>query len=842
MPPPRSLLSVDLGRRGSYVCKACLDSLRLTNLRPWVARQPSRLSSSTARKPQPPQQAPSKKTEDVPDQAQLRRIFLEELERGPEPPSATTALDVAYFNKEPSGKFRRLKDNDEFAVESGGLDTEIESAISHLEQQMVDTAKMLQKMEKQGNKEKADELRRQFKKTLRLQYKGKMGPEGEKYGVLRITGFSGLRRRPVEALNAFLARDSVVEGGIPRPRDVVECWKYYSAARKTLAMAWDNVPREVWDFLWMILSWEGDGIEDPNRMQHIYMLAKDMQSAGVPLRDPQQLLAIEAMFIEGWREEAIDAWKKAAGTLGSKRETFTDYYELGVRMLCLHGDTNRAQRAAETLLRSSHPPNARILLPLIRAQAEKEATVADAWESYTNMRMLLGETITIEDYDEVINIFLTFNCVEYALQAFIDMMFSKAIDIRGKTRLPLAVGNHFFIGKWLKRLIGAGDLDGAYKVVVYVQSKGITPSPIQLNGLLGAWLRSGTAENQEKAETLAWAMIQARLDYVALRRRHKDVLGFWDPCDTSPVDENSGEGTQDAQYGPVYRCRTRATAETFSILAENYCTRGLHDRLKELFEVLKQAEVGPTSFLMNQIVRSYSQNGQADEAIRLYRTMTTEQGVRPDGHTFLTLFNSLSVNRLVLRDPELSRQDMLTARAFFRDMVEADWTFDTADIFAQLPRTILFSMLKTKDYHGMMVAARAMRELFGFHPTEALLVEMASGSSTSLLVRTKRNAERLLAGRRTIEGLMRKHRMDLLRKGHPGDDMTAEERVAELHDVLEKWILLKGGAPGATEEQLQPHLEEAAREMGVYDIVVRKDAMEIARRRKLNKAPALEPQ
>ncbi|KAL2269793.1 hypothetical protein VTJ83DRAFT_1977 [Remersonia thermophila] len=821
MPPPRSLLPVDLGRRGSYVCKACLDSLRLTSSRPWVARQPSRLSSSTSRKPQPP---PQNRTEDVPDQAQLRRIFLEELDRGPEAPSASTVLDVAYFNKEPSGRFRRLRDNDEFAVESSGLDTEIETAITHLEKQMMDTAKLLQKMEKQGDQKKADELRRQFKKTLRLQYKGKTGPEGEGYGLLRINGFSGPRQRAVEHLNAFLARDSVVKGGIPRPRDVAECWKHYSAARKTLATAWENVPRQVWDFLWMVLSWEGDGVENPNRMQHVYVLAKDMQAAGVPLRDAQQLLAIEAMFIEGWRQEAIDAWKKATVTLGSNRETFADYYELGVRMLCLHGDTDRAQRAADTLLRSSHPPNARILLPLIRAQAEKEATVDQAWESYATMRMLLGETITIEDYDEVINTFLTFNRLEHALQAFVDMMFSKAIDIRGKTRLPLAVGNHFFIGKWLKRLIGAGDLDGAYKVVAYVQSKGITPSPIQLNGLVGAWLRSGTAENQDKAETLAWAMIQARLDYVALRRRQQGV-------------ERRGRPGRPGL--PAYRCRTRATAETFSLLAENYCTRGLHGRLEELFEVLRQAEVGPTSFLMNQIIRSHSQNGQADEAVRLYRTMTTEQGVRPDGHTFLTLFNSLSVNRLVQRDPALSRQDMLTARGFFRDMVEADWTFDTADIFAQLPRTILFSMLKAKDFHGMLVAARAMRQLFGFHPTEALLVEMASGSSTSLLVRTKRNTDRLLAGRRTIEGLMRKHRMDLLRQGHPGDDMSAEERVAELHDVLEKWILLKGGAPGATEEELRPHLEEAARDMGVYDVVVRKDADEIARRIKLNKGQGI---
>jgi pentatricopeptide repeat protein len=762
----------------------------------------------------------------MPDPAELQRILLEELERGPDTPSTPGGLDVNFFNQEAPGQLRRLRDNDEFAEVSGGLDAEIATAIDDLEKQMINTAKMLRRMEKQGGQDKADALRKQFKKTLRLQYKGKTGPEAEEYGLLRISGFSGPRQRPVANLNAFLARDSVVKGGIPSPKDLSDCWKYYSAARKTLSTAWQNVPQKVWNFLWMVLSWEGEGVENPNRMQHLYILAKDMQAAGVPLRDSQQLLAIEAMFIEGWEEEAIDAWKKGVVTLGSKPETFTDYWELGVRMCSLHGDTERAQRAAETLLKSSQPPNARILIPIIRAQAAQEATVDQAWESYQHMRTLLGESITIEDYDEVIAIFLTSENVEYALQAFVDMMFSRAIDIRGKTRLPLTVGNHFFIGKWLKRLIGVGDLEGAYKVVVYVQSKGITPSPIQLNGLIGAWIRSGSAENLEKAETLAWSMIRTRLDYV--KQRH-DTVKFYDPYSPSVTEGGEGE--------PKLICQTRATAETFSLLAENYCSRRLHGRLQELFEVLKQAEIGPTSFLMNQLVRSYSQNGEADEAVNLYQTMTKGQHIRPDGHTFLTLFNSLSVNRLVQRDPDLSRKDIAAARQFFRDMVEAEWTFDTPDIFAQLPRTILFSLLKAKDFRGTIVAARAMRELFAFHPPQALLIELASGAG-SLQVKTKRNMERLVGGRRTIEMLMKKHRMELIKGGHPGIEMTEEEKINELHDVLEKLVLLKAGAQNAPRDEVEPLLEEAAQEMGVYDIVVRKDADAIAKHRKLGKQMA----
>ncbi|KAL2134747.1 hypothetical protein VTI74DRAFT_10903 [Chaetomium olivicolor] len=819
--PPRSF-ALDLSRRSSYVCKSCLDSLRPVSARPWLPL--SRQSSSTARKTQPLPPA-SDKGHAFPEPEELQRMLEEELEQT-EPSSSSQPLHVKFFNQEAPGKFRRLRDNDEFGVVSGGLDSEIESTINEIEKQMVNTIKMLQRMEKGGRQDKADELRKQFKKTLRMQYKGKTGPEAEQYGLLRIAGFSGPKQRTVANLNAFLARDSVVMGGIPRQKDLAECWKYYSAARKTLSTAWENVPKEVWDFLWMVLAYQGEGVENPNRMQHLYVLAKDMQAAGVPLRDSQQLIAIEAMFIEGWEEEAIEAWKKAVVTLGAKPETFTDYWELGVRMCCLHGDTERAQRAADTLLKSSQPPNARILIPIIRAQAAKKATVDQAWESYRDMRTLLGEGMTIQDYDEVIAVFLTSDNVEYALQAFVDMMLSGTIDIRGKTRLPMRVGNHFFIGKWLKRLIGEGDLEGAYKVVVFVQSKGITASPIQLNGLIGAWLRSGTAENLEKADALAWSMIHARLDYVKARQR-QDVVQFYDPY-SIPGATETNEGQ------PEFVCQTRATAETFSLLAENYCSRRLHNRLKELFKVLKQAEIGPTSYLMNQLIRSYSQNGEAQEAINLYHTMTWEQGVRPDGHTFLTLFNSLSVNRLIQRDPILTKQDIAAARGFFKDMVEADWKFDTPDIFAQLPRTILFSMLKAKDYTGMIVAARAMREIFAFHPPEALLIELASGAG-SLQAKTKRNMERLVGGRRTIESLMRKHRMELIRQGHPGQEMTEEEKINELHVVLEQFVLLKAGAQNVDAKEIQRALEEAAREMGVYDIVVKRDADQIAKRGKISK-------
>lgn len=819
--PPKTF-SLDLSRTSNYVCKACLTSLRSVNTSSpvLVARQYSRKSKRS-------DPAESEKGHEFPDPIDLQRMLSEDLENI-NPDDHPKNLGINYFTQVGTGKRQPLADNDAFSEDSGGLDNKVLSAINDLEKRMVFTLKMLNNLEKQGKRDKADQLRKQFKKTLMVQYKGKTGPDSETYGLLQISGFSGASHRAVAHLNSFLARDEVVPGGIPRSRDVVECWKAYSAARIVLSTAYKNVPREVWDFLWMVLSHEG--VENPNRMHCIYLLAKDMQAAGVVLRDSQQLLAIEAMFIKGWKAEAIEAWKKAVVTLGSKPETFKPYHELGIRMLSLHGDTERAQRTAHTLLKSSHSSNPRILIPVIRALAIQESTLEEAWETYRDMRTLLGDTMKIEDYDEVINTFLSVNSIEFALQTFVDMMFAAPIDICGKTRLPMAVGNQFFVGKWLKRLIGEGNLDGAYKVVVYIQGKGVTAAPIQLNGLIGAWLRSGTAENVKMAEKLAWSMIQARLDYVRLRQREALISGpveLYDPDPYTPKVEGESEAE------PEFKCLTRATVETFSLLAENYCSRRLHKHMVELFEKLQEAEIGATGFIMNQLIRSYSQDGQAKEAIQIYKMMTREKGVRLDGHTFLAMFNLLSVNRLIQRDPQLYGDDKEAGRQFFADMVQADWQLDSAELFAQLPRTIIFSLLKAKDYTGTIVAARAMRLLLGFHPTDTFLVELTSGVGT-LSVKTQRNFNRLTGASRRIEALMRKYRMGLIEKGHPGDEMTTEEKVEEAHVVMEQLILIKAGAQQAKSWDVESLLREAARDMGVYDIVVLKDSEAIARHKKFS--------
>lgn len=727
-------------------------------------------------------------------------------------------VDVNYYDEVMPGRYRRLESAEEFSNVLSGLDPEVEEMINDLEHKLQDTAHMIKMLDKYGMKDKAEEL----KKMYELENGGK---EKDAKPPLRIPD-DGWRtpyqRKHVAQLNSFLKSARHIDTENVEPNDIKRTWKYYSAARRALSASWDRVPAEVWDFLWRVLSWEGE--HNPNRMSHIYLLAKDMSAAGVLLDGTQQLLSIESMFLEGYQTDAIERWKKLVGVLAANPEydTYQEYWELGVRMCSLHGDVGRAERAVNALFESAPDTDPRILMPLIRACAQKESTVDKAWEQYERLRDMLGDDMQIEDYDEVIGSFLSTNHTEYGLQAFADMMFSSPVDVRGKTRLPSSIGNQFFLGKWLKRLIGAGDLGGAYSVLQYMQKKGIMGSAIQFNGLIGAWIRSSTAEGLEKAEELAWAMIRSRLLFVDLRRR--EATGEW-PMKLlmSMTNDETGKESLGLKFVP------KATLETFSLLAENYRSRGLHDQLEELWDAFNEAEISTDAFMMNQMIESYVNKGKFQTAIDFYHSMTRQHGIPPNAHTFLTLYNSLSVNKLIAKSEDLLEQDVVLAREFFKDLVDYPWVFDSEWLHDSLPRLVLHTFLKLRDWAGMLAASRAMKEIFLFAPSEALLLELAAGTK-ALRNPSKRNMELMINSSKKIEFWMKQRHQELQAEGRSLENLTPGQKAQELGLILEKLIFFKATVP---EEQLRPWYEEAVRQMGVYDIVMERDEGAVKRASKV---------
>lgn len=611
------------------------------------------------------------------------------------------------------------------------------------------------------------------------------------------------QRKRVSRLNSVLERvfREMRRREETTTKTIQSVWKAYNLARQTLAKGWSHVPHDVWELLWKTLSIEGD--TNPNRFSYLSLLARDMSEAKVALNPEQQLITIEALFVEGFESKAIENWKRCMASMGDTgSNTFVDYWELGTRMFCQSGDLVQAERAVNKLLEQNGDPH--ILLPFIRACATQSSEQAQekAWESYRRLRELLGADMGLEEYDEVISFFLTTNQTERALFAFVDMMTSGAYDLHARNGLPPQIGNKFFFGKWLKRLIGAGDLDGAYSVFEFMRTKGIEAAPVQINGLIGAWHRAGGADDLKKADDLAWDMIRARIDFVHTRQRFAALKAPFQMVDTRPK-------------RVAKTAMPKATLETFSLLAENYRLRGQQQLMNELWDAFREAEISPDAFMMNQLIETYSQFGNIREARALYASLVHERGVRPDSHTYMALWKMLGANRLSLVAEENVAAETAGTRETFAEMVRHVEHIRGEALDGQLARKVLHTFRRLKDQAGLVVALRALKVVFNYTPPEVLALEMVMGS-TNLAWDTASARQKLRVTKRRVDAFVEQRR-----PGVTLDDMTNQERGDMMLEYLEHVFTPQAADAGR-------NIADAAREMGVYEALF--DANGVSRR------------
>ncbi|EQB53785.1 pentatricopeptide repeat domain-containing protein [Colletotrichum gloeosporioides Cg-14] len=610
------------------------------------------------------------------------------------------------------------------------------------------------------------------------------------------------QRKRISRFNSVLKRttNQIRRGEEPDAKTIQTVWKLYGLTRPTLSKSWASVPHEVWDILWQILS--VDETRNPGRLTYLSMLARDLSENQIPLSPSQQLVTIEAMFVDGWDAKAIESWKRCMATLGdSGAENFQEFWELGVRMFCQKGDIVQAERAINKLLEQQLDP--RIMVPLIRTCAADPAEESrqKAWDTYRRMRDLLGPSMGLEDYDLVISFFLITNQTIQALQVFVDMMFSGTVDVMKQDVLPSKIGNKFFFGKWLKRLIGAGDLDGAYSVFQLMQSKGIEAASIQINGLIGAWQRSGGADNLQLADSLAWSMIQSRIEFVKNRRRLSCMDG------SARIVEVSDSHAELAAV-------PKATLETFSLLAENYRLRSLHNKLEELWDASREAEISPDAFMMNQLIESFSQKGDLSEAKEVYQVLVHKRQVKPDPYTFMALWKMLAINRLHTVTGDMRIAEIKNAREVFAETIRFAHVFEAEGFDGQFARKILHSFRRLKDNPGIVVALQTLKVVFDWTPPEMLTFEMLF-ETTSLKFDTGPARQKLRLAKRNMDAFVEAQPRQ---PGEPKtlEEMTQKQRGQEMSGYLQsKYIKEMGVVPEGL-------MEQTAEEMGVYDILIKK--------------------
>ncbi|KAI0400312.1 hypothetical protein F4802DRAFT_585486 [Xylaria palmicola] len=789
MPPRPAFL--EFGAR-NFVCKSCLSALRKQSIpTPWPIRQSSHVAKTFA---------PTRVKRRSPEQEAERLKTLQALGLARE---SAQKVVVNYFEQGDNGKLRRLRDQDEFGEALTDPGGQLDARLKAFEGQLKNVVDMAKTIANLGGKEEANKLRRQFAQDSDLDGDTLLeetdNPPISSLAI-PIHGLNGNRQDRIHRLNNWIRRCTKArEKNNILPKDVQGLWKAYSAARATMSGRWNTVPASTWEVLWQILSTEY--AFNTSRMSYIYILAKDMQQSGVSLRPEQQILALEAIFVDGWENEAIENHRRLVSTLGASPETFVPFWQLGLQMYCRVGDLERAQRIANTILESSYDSDPRFIQPLIKLCAETPKAVESGFQLYRDLRAHLGDSMTVGDYDIIISYFLTSGNADYALIIFTDMMKSGSVDLRGAQHYPPSIANPFFFGKWLKRLINTGDLEGAHNVLKFMRSREISPRPIQVNALIGSWLRSGTADNIQKAEDVAWAMINARVQFVELRRRKSTLTGV--------NLYTSGEGWP------------RANLETFSLLAENYRERSLTTKMGPLWQSFQEAEIAPNSFMLNQILVSLYQEGKNEMVLSLYKEMIARFDLKPDSHTFMALWQALPANCFLRIAPENRGTEASRNRALFAETIKHAPVLKSEDDTAMdefLARNILHSFRKIKDHAGLLLAYRALRRILNYNPPEMVVFEMLIGTvDLERYTKNRRDGEKLIRARAHLDHYLEHRQRELANSGEidDGEELPEQIRVEETGNFLE--LHLEAAFSGMEESEAQRLAIAAAGEMGLGD-------------------------
>lgn len=832
--PPKTALVRLATRRSPYVCQSCLSGLARERPNPSAVRPYARASKVQARLSPDAKRAVDKPNQETPEKA----------------------YTVKYFEKDAKGEVRELpvgEDGDDVdmedikALEASALAKieKLDATLDSLNKKSAFLERLLKNHGPKGafeaykNALETYEVVNDTTTPIPLIAEVKDGPRMKKSVVQKINKALTNLNRSMESCTVLLRKNQLDDSHISKT------WSYFVQARSVLSDPKRLVPKNAWNELWAIFSWESD--RNPHRMAHVRGLCQAMEAYGVQLSDEQQLLQIEAAYSEGYENVAIENWKRLSATFGGSTSSAMAFWELGVRLWSQQGNIERAERACQAVLdraSTSTPVDSRVLLHLIKAYAST-SDLADAekgFRLYRRMRDLateLNKPMEIEDYDDVISIFLATGHTDYAMYAFTDMIYSGTVNLYGNKKLPSSLKNTFFFGKWLKRLIGARDLDGAYKVLVYMQGNGVMAASVQVNGLIGAWLRSRTAENRKKAELLAWSMIQARRAFVELRQRERSMEWPFRLHDSRPND--SARKGDELDYTMV----PRATVETFILLAENYRERGLFHRLEELFVAYKECEMGGDAMMMNELIMAAVAQDDAAKARELYDLMVHEHGILPNTDTYAVLFKSLPVNTLRGRQlhqisPEMTAESKSQARAFFRDMISSTGLHLRRSRHGELSeeqvKLILHSFRKCADWAGVIVALVCLRDLLRFRITRNVLLEMIaeyegidrpSPRSTKLLMLTTMKLQTMIAR-------MQKRQLRELRQseGEGAGELVGVEAAKSpsevkdpqtLYDILLEYYYKKAQMEYRGAKNLEEAFATAQEAMGASDIMAAYD-------------------
>ena len=559
--------------------------------------------------------------------------------------------------------------------------------------------------------------------------------------------------------------------------------------------------------------------------------------------------AYQSLGVRLYVSQAIKQWQSERQIRGNPSSPTADQH-LGIPIPSAQFNAEQiARRMLDTSDEEHIRARSRILIPVIEAWAcvGDEDGIRKAWALYLRLRMLLGSEMNLNDYDKITTGFLRVGRTDVALAVFKDMMLtgetsmyqsdelyrkslglvgqlqgnsvdlseSTKISLTALTLLPKHFQNKFFFGSWLKKLIGMGNSDAAAMVVELMYERNVRPDAKHLNGIIGAWLRSGRDSDREKAEQMAWAMVHERLDFVARRRGHLV------PRESS------------MRRLPERLARTvpSATIETFSILLQHYERRGLQDKTQLLREQLPLAEIQPNSYFMNHLLYAELRRGEHGKVWRTYGQMSRK--VKPDLETYACLWDceKSHLDRLTIHNSDAfpnPRRIMCDMISWYSKSDHGLRTKAREDFSKNLYDQIIRCFCLAKDVEGTLVALYTLKESFQFYPDPetSRMVTLQAASMGVGEQRKKSRRLRLLgnvqskaniANMMKVLALVAQQRTTFLeQKGikiEANDDRRQKEEHLYILSQFLRAILLR--RQGNDEPMAEKRIEKAAWDMGV---------------------------
>ena len=654
---------------------------------------------------------------------------------------------------------------------------------------------------------------------------------------------------------------------LPSPlenRDVrKKLWQAYARCKAFLPPFLHLIPDRAWEVLFV--SQEiGLSNGDPHWAQ-LVTLTEDKLKAGKELNKYERMLYVWALHNEGRHEDSVFQWQGLKTQLGDDEEATDGYELLGVQLFASEGDPEKAEKISSSFLRKGPQKESRILIPIIEAWAQRgdDLGFKHAWVLYLQLKERLGDNITMDDYDNVTLSFLNSGRADLGLAVFKDMMltgqksdqgsielYSKSlgfmnkidpsaitvedlnkIALTGLITLPKRFQNKFFFGKWISKLLSIGASDAAASVIELMYERGVRPDSKHLNGIIGAWLRSGTDRNREKAAQMAWAMVYERIDLVKKRQK---------------ADKDETPNVPDFQPPsiPVHLRRTvaPATIETMCLLLQHYTRRSQDTNVQLVLDALSATEMEPNTYFINHLMYLDLRHGRHGAAFTKYKKMFGWQ--IPNLDTFICLWDcekahiddlAVGNRREEFPNPRELMSEMMNwisllsmkANPSERKLVQQEFH---KGIYDQIFRC----MCQSSDLEGAIVAAYAMKETFGYYPDEAnarmvslQVVRMSVGEEEARRRRkrgrpTGRNPQRQPNTQKIIQAfaltanqrheVLKEHGIDVLRSN---DEHLKEEEALFILAEFIRTILRR---LAVDDTLVESNIEKAAWEMGASGI------------------------